>query len=67
MDTIPIGGIWLHYVGGENDSNARVSVEVEVDGKWIEVISEAHQSPFSHCVTAEGIETARRGSAEREE
>ena len=54
-----IDGIWLRYVGGENDPNARVVVEVEWDGEWVEVINEAHGSAFSHCVTAAGIREAR--------
>ncbi len=42
MDNVAIEGIWLRYVGGENDPNARVVVEVEVNGEWFEVIIESH-------------------------
>lgn len=52
---VAIEGIWLRYVGKENDPHARVVVEVQRGGNWFEVISEAHGTAFSHCVTAEGI------------
>lgn len=64
MSEIKIEGIWLRYVGGENDPHARVVVEVERNGRWFEVISEAHASAFSHCVSPAGILAA--DNAERE-
>lgn len=53
-----IDGICLRYVGGENDPHARVIVEVEWEGEWVEVINEAHASAFDHRVTAYGIREA---------
>lgn len=58
MKGIAVDGIWLRYVGGENGPDARVVVEVQVNGEWVQVISEAHASAFSHCVFASGIRAA---------
>ena len=34
----------------------RVKVAVKVDGKWVDVIDEFHDAPFSHIVESGGIE-----------
>jgi len=44
------GPIWLRRVGNY------AIVEVEFDGEWVEVIREALDSNFSHCVHPIGIQ-----------
>ena len=57
---IPVEGIWLRYVGGENDPYANVVVDVEIGGTWFEAIREPHGACFSHCISAAGIRKVLR-------
>ena len=47
--TIAISGIMLRRSGD------RVIVEAEIDGRWVEVIDEFHDSNFSHIVEPAGM------------
>jgi hypothetical protein len=38
--------------------NERAVVEVEIDGRWVEVIRERLDGPFSHIVELPGIQAA---------
>jgi hypothetical protein len=43
----------LVRTGGENDPASRVVVSLKtLDGKWIEMISELHDTHFDHTVSA---------------
>lgn len=64
---IPIGALWLRYVGGENDPEARVVVEVEVDGEWVQIMSEPHAFAFSVRITADGIRRVVREKGDASE
>jgi hypothetical protein len=46
---IPVSGVWLRKEG------ERVIVAVEIEGKWIDVITEREEGPFSHIVEPDGI------------
>lgn len=47
--TIAVSGIMLRRSGD------RVIVEAEIDGRWVEVIDELHDSSFSHIVEPAGM------------
>lgn len=47
--TIPVGGIWLRRIGD------RVIVAAEINGRWIDVISEHAEGSFSHIVEPSGM------------
>jgi hypothetical protein len=44
-----ISGVWLREEG------ERVIVAVEIEGKWIDVITEHKEGPFSHIVESGDI------------
>lgn len=54
---IAIQDIWLIREGGENDDNASVVVYVKRGGIWYEAIRESSKSNFSHCISANGLES----------
>lgn len=55
-DTIAIGSIRLQRTfGGAHD---RVTVEVEINGQWVEVIRELHSNFFDHFVSPSGMMSA---------
>lgn len=55
-DRISVSGVMLRRVGDH------AVVEVEIDGRWVEVIREALDGNFSHIVEPRGI---RRTQAEK--
>lgn len=58
VEQIEVGSIRLHRLVQDNGCD-RVTVEVEIDGEWIEVIRELHENYFDHFVSASGIRMAR--------
>lgn len=54
-DSIEITGIMLRRSGAESDPLAHAVVEVEINGKWVEVMRELIGSNFSHIVNPAGI------------
>jgi hypothetical protein len=48
-DKVTVSGVWLRKTGG------CVIVAVEIEGKWIDVITERADSAFSHIVEPGGI------------
>ena len=48
-DKVTVRGVWLRKEG------ERVIVAVEIEGKWIDVITERADSAFSHIVEPGGI------------
>jgi len=61
-----ITGVWLRRIGGEDDPNAMVVVDVEHhnDGVWRELIRERLDSNFSHCAHANAL-NSRSGEKKR--
>lgn len=65
QSAIAVSGIWLRRDGGENEVG-RVIVSVDINGRWVDVISEVADGAFSHIVEPLGIRGAIRRKIERE-
>lgn len=55
--TIEIGSVRLTRNVGKIDD--RVCVDVEINGQWVEVISELHSNYFDHFVSPDGMRAAK--------
>ena len=64
MLSVEIGAVRLSRRGGEKDPDARAVVEVEVGGRWVEVLSEPLSSNFCSGVNA-GLIAHRAGVVEK--
>lgn len=55
-ETVCISGLYLRRQGG------KIIVTVEIDGRWVDVITESVDGEISHNVYPSGIHKALQGS-----